>query len=224
MEQKNSGWEYWRDEWVYPLLIAAVLAIIVRMFIVQPFKIPSTSMYPTLQVGDRIFVNEFLYGSKLPWSDKRLPKIRDPKRGDIIVFVSTTDPDFPEPKEDNVRILGHIYFNKVRKLPFWYSKRYLVKRLIGLPGETLEIRDGSIYINGEAVEKPLSIKSFHYFNAGEFGQEGQPVNIPEGHYFMMGDNSNNSVDSRFWGFVPMKNIVGKVFTIWWPLNRLRVFN
>ena len=137
---KRKTWQYWRDEWIYPFIIAIILAMIIRVFIVQPFKIPSTSMQPTFKIGDRIFVNKFLFGAGIPFTNIRTPKIRGPKRGDIIVFISATDPVFPEPRKEHVRLLGPIFFNKMRKHLKWYTRRYIVKRLIGLPGDKVMIR------------------------------------------------------------------------------------
>ncbi|MCK4463495.1 MAG: signal peptidase I [Candidatus Omnitrophica bacterium] len=219
---KYKTWRYWRDEWVYPFVIAIILAMFIRCFIVQPFKIPSTSMYPALEIGDRIFVSKFMYGAKIPFADKRIPKLRDAQRGDIIVFVSATDSVYPGPKKEYTRLLGPVFFNKEKKRFRWYSPRFIVKRLIGLPGDKLEIKEGDVYIDGRLLDNPLIIKGLNYFNAGNYGREGKSILVPAGSYFVLGDNSANSVDSRFWGFVPEKNIVGKVFIIWWPLNRIRL--
>lgn len=216
------SWQYWRDEWVYPFVLAVIFAMLIRTFIAQPFKIPSTSMYPTLKIGDRIFVNKFLYGAKIPFLNKSLPRIRDPKTGDIIVFVSVTDPEYPEPRVNHVRLLGPVFYDKERVRLKWYRPRFLVKRLIGVPGDTVGIKNGDLYINGKLLEDPLAIKGFKYFNAGEYGKEGKPITIPENSYFVMGDNSANSVDSRFWGFVPADQVTGKVFVIWWPIQRVRI--
>jgi|GEM_PF-902207 len=213
---------WWADEWIIPLVVAGVIALLIRTFVAQPFKIPSTSMFPTLHVGDKIFVNEFLYGANIPWTDKRIPKIRDPKRGDIIVFVSTQDPEFPGEEGEYKRLFWHVFYNAETKGLKWYSKKYLVKRLIGLPGDNVLIKNGAIYVNGEMLNESAAIKKFTYFNQGEYGMEGQTVVVPDKSYFVLGDNSANSVDSRFWGFVPKKNVVGKVFLIWFPLNRIRL--
>ena len=193
MTSKYKKWQYWRDEWVKPVLYALIIALIIRTFIVQPFKIPTSSMVPTFKPGDRIFVTKFLYGAKIPFTDIRLPKVREPERGDIIVFTSPIEP-----------------------------KKFLVKRLIGEPGDTVEIKGQHIWINGKPLEEPLSIKSITYYNKGEYGRAEKPVKVPESYYFALGDNSLNSVDSRYWGFVPSKNIAGKVFLIHWPIPRIRL--
>ena len=220
MKNRLLTWTYWYDEWIKPLVFAVIIAMIIRTFIVQPFKIPSTSMYPTLQVGDRIFVNKFIFGAKVPFIDNHLPKLREPKRGDVIVFISVTDPAFPEPENDYIRIVGPVFVNKKTKFPKWYASRYIVKRLIGLPGDKVSIKDGDVLINGKTLEQPAVIKNFSYYNAGDLGKEGSSIVVPEDSYFVLGDNSANSVDSRFWGFVPREKIEGKVFVIWWPLKRI----
>lgn len=193
MKNKYRTWEYWREEWVKPVFFALIIALFIRAFIAQPFKIPTSSMYPTLQPGDRIFVNKFIYGAKIPFTDIRLPRLRDPQRGDIIVFLSPVE-----------------------------RKKYLVKRLIGKPGEEVEIKNQHIWINGKLTENPLVIKKLTYYNRGSFGGYGQKVRIPEHSYFVLGDNSANSIDSRYWGFVPEENIVGKVFLVHWPIRRIRI--
>lgn len=179
-------------EWTESIVIAVILALIIRAFIVQAFKIPSGSMIPTFQIGDRIFVSKFLYGARIPFTDIRLPAVRQPKRGDIIVFVS------PEP-----------------------PKKDFVKRLIATGGEKVEIKDGAIYVNGRPCEEP-SIKSVYYYNRGDYGAEGQIIDVPKDSYYALGDNSASSRDSRYWGFVPKKNLIGKVIMIYWPIPRMRI--
>jgi signal peptidase I len=180
-------------EWAESIVIALVLALLIRTFVIQAFKIPSGSMIPTFEIGDRIFVSKFIYGAKIPFTDIRLPALRQPERGDIIVFVS------PEaPKKD------------------------FVKRLIALEGETVEIKDGNILINGKVIDGPDSVKANHYYNRGDFGKELEAVTVPKGSYFTLGDNSDNSRDSRYWGFVPKKNLIGKAVLLYWPIQRIRV--
>ncbi|NQT22394.1 MAG: signal peptidase I [Candidatus Omnitrophica bacterium] len=222
MKSRFFTWKYWWTEWIKPLCVAIILAMLIRTFIAQPFKIPSTSMYPTLKVGDRIFVNKFLYGARIPFTCIKTPEVRKPQRGDIIVFVSVTDSKYPEPQGEFIRILGPVFFNKDTKRLKWYSPRYIVKRLVGLPGDRLEIRDEDVYIDGKVLNEPFVVKKFSYYNAGDYGASGKTIEVPAGSYSVMGDNSANSVDSRFWGFVPEQNVTGKVFVIWWPLNRIRL--
>jgi len=169
----------WWRETIETVLWALVLALILRTFVVQAFWIPSGSMIPTLEVGDRVLVAKFWY------------TFSEPKRGQLFVFKYPVDP-----------------------------KRDFVKRIIGLPGDTLEIRGGIVYINGQALREEY-VKNHDAFslNAGPVFPE-VPVRIPENHYFAMGDNRPNSQDSRFWGFVPKQNIRGPVFLRYWPLNRV----
>jgi signal peptidase I len=178
-------------EWVESIIIAFILAMFIRTFFIQAFKIPSGSMIPTLLVGDRLMVNKLRYGAKVPYTDKRLPGIGRLRRGDIIVFAFPGDP-----------------------------KRDFIKRFAAFGGETVEIRGGDLYIDGHRVEDP-DIKNIFYYNRGDFGKEGVPVKVPEGSLFVLGDNSASSHDSRFWGFVPEENLIGKAEFIYWPLNRIR---
>ncbi len=180
-------------EWLESIIIAVILALIIRAFVVQAFKIPSGSMIPTFQVGDRIFVNKFLYGARIPFTDIRLPALRQPRRGDIIVFRSPED-----------------------------GKKDFVKRLIATEGETVEIRDGKIYIDNQAVVDPASIKEVSYYNSGDYGGQSQVTKVPKDSYYALGDNSASSRDSRYWGFVPKKNLIGKVIVIYWPIHRMKV--
>lgn len=156
------------------IVIAVILAVVIRYFVFQPFYIPSESMKPTLMVGDRIIVNKFLY------------RFQPPKRGDVMVFKY--------PKDES---------------------RDFIKRIIGLPGDTLEIRDSLLFINGKQVEEP-------WLPSGLMFVGQPPTKIPPGNYFMMGDNRNNSEDSRVWGFVPEKNIVGKAVVVFWPVDRMQL--
>lgn len=180
-------------EWTESIIIAVILALIIRTFMVQAFKIPSGSMIPTFEVGDRIFVSKLIYGPKVPFINMRLPGFRKPERGDIMVFIS------PEaPKKD------------------------FVKRLIAFGGETVEIKEGNIYVDGKIIDQPASIRSVYYYNRGEYGKENETVRVPRDSYFVLGDNSSSSRDSRYWGFVPKDNVIGKVVLIYWPLHRMKI--
>ena len=182
----------WVRDWGESIVVAFLLAMVIRAFVVQAFKIPTGSMRMTLIEGDIILVNKFIYGPKIPFTDYRLPAIHQPKRGDVIVFV------YPEDK-----------------------KKDFIKRLVGLPGETIEIKNGTIYIDN----KPLTDSNFstrYYYNRGEFAQEGKKIVVPKDSYFVLGDNSASSLDSRYWGFVSAKKVLGKAMVVYWPLNRIRV--
>lgn len=179
-------------DWIESIIIAFILAMVIRAFVVQAFKIPTGSMRPTLLEGDIIMVNKFLYGAKIPFTGLRLPKIRQPSRGDVIVFI------YPEnPKKD------------------------FVKRLAALPGEIVEIKNGTIYINDQPLIEPLFSQRY-YYNRGDFAKVGHKITVPKDSYFVLGDNSVSSQDSRYWGFVPAKNILGKAILIYWPPRRIRI--
>lgn len=180
-------------EWIESAVFAAFLAFcIIRPFVVQAFKIPTGSMRPTLLEGDLILVNKFIYGAKVPFTKFRLPALRKPNRGDVIVFI------YPEDR-----------------------KKDFIKRLIGLPGDIAEIKSGTVYVN----EKPLLDPVFnqrYYYNRGDFAKEGEKLVVPENSFFVLGDNSGSSKDSRYWGFVPGDNILGKAIVIYWPPQRIKV--
>src|SRR3989338_252658 len=179
-------------EWAESIVIAFILAMFIRTFFFQAFKIPSGSMRPTLVEGDRLMVNKLRYGPKVPFTkDKRLPGFGKPQRGDVIVFIYPVDPS-----------------------------RDFIKRLIGLGGETIEIKNGDIYVNGDVINDPL-IKNTFYYNRGEYGKEDDSITVPEGHYFVLGDNSGSSSDGRYWGFVPEGSVVGRAELIYWPFGRMR---
>ena len=178
-------------EWVESIVIAVVLAMFIRTFIVQAFKIPTGSMRMTLIEGDRILVNKLRYGPKVPFTSLRLPGYSKPKRGDVVVFIYPEDP-----------------------------KRDFIKRLIALGGEMVEIKNGNIYVNDQEItDSP--IKNIYYYNRGDYGAINQKIKIPEGYYFVLGDNSGSSKDSRYWGFVPDKDMIGRAEMVYWPLTRMR---
>jgi len=206
-------------------VIALVFGL--RSFLYEPFKIPSTSMVPTLQVGDLILVNKYTYGIRLPILNKKVLEVNDPQRGDVMVF----------------------------KYPENMTLDY-IKRVVGVPGDTVTYRNKRLIVNGEQVsykvlpdyldEETLSysklltenlngvahqilnnprapsyVSNPHDFPNRDlctYDAEGFTCKVPAGQYFMMGDNRDNSLDSRYWGFVPDKNIVGKAFVVWLNLN------
>jgi len=179
-------------DWVESIIVAFVLAMVIRAFIVQAFKIPTGSMRMTLIEGDLILVNKFIYGAKVPFTDLGLPALRQPKRGDVVVFI------YPEDK-----------------------KKDFIKRLVGLPGETVEIKGGSIYINDKPAAEAI-FNRIYYFNKGDFGSPGQKIVVPGNSYFVLGDNSASSKDSRYWGFVTKDDLLGQAMIIYWPPQRIRV--
>lgn len=182
-------------EWVESILIAVVLALFIRAFFIQAFKIPSGSMKPTLQEGDKIMVNKLLYGPVIPFTHYKLPGIREPKRGDIVVFK------YPEDR-----------------------KKDFIKRLIAVGGETVEISNGSILINNERLTVPPELLKTYYYDRGHYGVDGNAVKVPENCYFVLGDNSDSSRDSRYWGFVPKDDVIGRAMFIWWPPWRIQALH
>lgn len=179
-------------EWTESIVIAFILAMVIRTFLVQAFKIPTGSMRQTLLEGDRILVNKFVYGAKIPFTDYRLPALGKPQRGDVIVFIYPEDP-----------------------------KRDFIKRLIAFEGEKVAIKNGAVYINSRPINDPV-FNNICYYNRGEYGDEDTDIVVPPNSYYVLGDNSSSSRDSRYWGFVPENNLIGKAFLIYWPLNRIRI--
>lgn len=173
---------------VEAIMIAILLALFIRTFIVQAFKIPSGSMKPTLKIGDHILVNKFTYGVDLPFTDVTIIPGGRPERGDIIVFEYPVEPD-----------------------------KDFIKRVIGTPGDVVEIRDKTAYVNGEPVDQGYTMHTEDYvIPAGKNARDNfGPVRVPENAYFVLGDNRDNSYDSRFWGFVEEETIKGKAFIIYW---------
>jgi len=171
-------------EYAEAAAIAILLALFIRTFVVQAFKIPSGSMEPSLLIGDHILVNKFIYGVKLPFIRSTLIPLSQPKRNDVIVFIYPVD-----------------------------KSKDFIKRVIGLPGDKIEINSREIRINGQLYEDSFGFysKKSNPHDTRSFG----PVTVPKDHYFVMGDNRDHSYDSRFWGFVPSKSIKGDAFIIYW---------
>jgi len=174
------------------IVIAVILALFIRAFVVQAFRIPSGSMEETLLIGDHILVNKFIYGVKLPFTNMTLVPISNPERGDVIVFKYPEDP-----------------------------KKDFIKRCVAIGGDVIEGRDKILYVNGKPVEEPYvkitNNRAIHkrYSKRDNFG----PMTVPEGKVFAMGDNRDNSHDSRFWGFVDLKTVKGKAFLIYFSWNK-----
>lgn len=175
------------QEYSEAFVVAVILAIIIRAVFVQAFKIPSSSMEPTLLVGDHILVNKFIYGLRVPFTDARWPRFKDPERGDVIVFI------YPEDRTKD-----------------------FIKRVVAIGGDTIEIRDKKVFINGQETEQPHA-HFFHNAILGDLSPRDNmaPLKVPEGHLFVMGDNRDYSHDSRFWGFVPVEDVKGEAFLIYY---------
>lgn len=177
-------------EWVESIIIAAVLAIFLRTFFFQIYKIPTTSMVPTLMPGDKIFVSKLTFGPKIPFTKFRIKGFTKPKAGEVIVFIPPHD-----------------------------RKKAYIKRLIAQGSDTVVLKDGNVYVNGKILVDPRIARNY-YYNQGKWAKDAQEIVIPKGKYFFLGDNSISSLDGRFWGFVEESDIVGKAIFIWWPPKRI----
>lgn len=180
----NPRWQTVLKEYAEALFVALILAFFIRSFVVQAFKIPSGSMLQTLQIGDHLLVNKFTYGLKVPFTHKVFLPLSDPEFQDIVVF------EFPED-----------------------TSKDFIKRIIGLPGDTIQIRDKKLFRNGAEVEEPYVQHTDASIvpRRDNFG----PITVPEGKYFVMGDNRDESYDSRFWGFVERNKIEGRAWILYW---------
>ena len=181
----------WREN-IEAILIAVVIALFIRTFVVQAFKIPSGSMKNTLLIGDHILVSKFIYGIKLPYLRNTLMPLKTPQRFDIIVFKYPEDPH-----------------------------KDFIKRVIGVPGDEIEYRDKQLFINNQRVENDVGMHTDPNIWPGKSKPRDNfgPIKVPENKLFVMGDNRDESYDSRFWGFVDMTAVSGKAFMIYWSWNR-----
>jgi signal peptidase I len=208
-------------EQISTLLIAILIALCIRAFVIEPYRIPSGSMLPTLLIGDHLFVNKFIYGIKLPFSDLRLPGLRAPERGDVVVFTVAKRGMETMPADRHPEL----------------GTEQFVKRIIGLPGDRLTFRGGRVYVNGEPFEaRPLGETfvddgggaldvSEVTLGARRFRILDDPhvvlpnpvetLTVPPDRYFLMGDNRDHSKDSRIWGTVRLAEIKGPAFILYW---------
>ncbi|MCA9510340.1 MAG: signal peptidase I [Myxococcota bacterium] len=221
--EMTFGEKVW--EQVSTLGLAIVIALAIRAVVIEPYRIPSGSMLPTLLIGDHLFVNKFLYGAQIPFTHVRLPAVRAPERGDIVVFRVARGPH------------GEIAPADVE--PLWRRDDF-VKRVVGLPGDRIEVRPGGeVWINGERMASAPNGRRFvdergvplemrveqlgvceHLVvdDPRTLGKVQAPYTIPEGRYFMMGDNRDNSQDSRAWGTVALDDFKGPAFILYWSWN------
>lgn len=176
-------------EWTEAIVLALLIAIVIRTFVVQAFKIPSGSMVPTLEVGDHILVWKPMYGIKVPLADKKL-FVGCPDRGDIIVFV------YPRDKTKD-----------------------FIKRVIALPGEKIQIVGREVIVNDKPIKDPWGYYTKDPLKTGSVRDDYGPRIVPPHSLFVMGDNRDNSQDSRFWGFVDLNAVKGKAFIIYFSWNR-----
>ena len=186
----NPRWQKLLLEYLESLAVALVLAFVIRTFVVQAFKIPSGSMLETLQIGDHLLVNKFIYGLRNPFNDDYLIRGVEPKVGDIIVFR----------------------YPKDRSLDY-------IKRIVGVPGDTLEMRNKVLYRNGVEVQEPYTQHSQPLIMIPGRDNWG-PITVPADKFFALGDNRDDSADSRFWGFLDRNDIRGKAWRIYWSADGL----
>jgi signal peptidase I len=187
-------------EYFESIVIAVILALFIRTFVVQAFKIPTGSMEENLLIGDHLLVNKFVFGASQTALERSLLPVGTIKRRDIIVFKYPEEPD-----------------------------RDFIKRVIGLPGETVEVREKKVYINGTPLDEPYvhflappsASSEFHEVTSFNVREQYGPVTVPPNHYFVMGDNRDNSQDSRYWGFLPRELIKGKSLVIYWSYQAER---
>ena len=187
-------------EYFESIVIAVILALFIRTFVVQAFKIPTGSMEENLLIGDHLLVNKFVLGPTASGLERALLPIGTIKRNDVIVFKYPEEPD-----------------------------RDFIKRVIGLPGETVEVKEKKVYINGKMLDEPFvhflsppATRSELYEETSfDVRERYGPVTVPSNQYFMMGDNRDNSQDSRYWGFLPRENVKGKAVVIYWSYEAER---
>jgi signal peptidase I len=180
------------QEYIEAIIIAILIALVIRTFAIQAFKIPSRSMVPTLLVGDQILVNKFIYGVKIPYLRKTIIPVTNPEKGDIVVFIYPND-----------------------------RSKDFIKRVIGVAGDKIEIKNKRIFINNKEYSDSYGVYSDNliYPAAIQPRDNFGPVIVPQSSLFVMGDNRDESSDSRYWGFVDIKDVEGKAFTIYWSWDR-----
>jgi signal peptidase I len=187
-------------EYFESIVIAVILALFIRTFVVQAFKIPTGSMEENLLIGDHLLVNKFVFGPAASRLERAVLPVGTLARGDVVVFKYPVEPD-----------------------------RDFIKRVIGLPGETIEVKEKKVYINGKPFEEPYvhflappaAQSELHEVTSFDVRERYGPVTVPANQYFVMGDNRDNSQDSRYWGFLPRENVKGKALVIYWSYEAER---
>ena len=179
------------QEYIEAIIIAILIALVIRTFVIQAFKIPSRSMVPTLLIGDQILVNKFIYGVKIPYLRKTIIPVTNPEKGDIVVFIYTND-----------------------------RSKDFIKRVIGIAGDKIEIKNKRIFINDKEYSDSYGVYSDNLIYPGVIQPRDNlgPVTVQLNSLFVMGDNRDESSDSRYWGFVDIKDVEGKAFIIYWSWN------
>jgi signal peptidase I len=215
---ESGGRRFW--EQAGTLVLALLIALGIRAFAIEPFRIPSGSMFPTLLIGDHLFVNRFVYGIEIPFTDVRLPGLRTPERGEVVVFSVAREGSWTFPADQRPDL----------------PREEFVKRVVGLPGDLIRFRDGVLYVNEAAVaavssgewfeddagrslevlEATLGERHFRILDDPEVAPvSADALVLAEDRYFMLGDNRDHSKDSRFWGTVRLDEIRGPAFLLYW---------
>jgi len=222
----------WWVEYSVSFFPVILIVFLLRSFLVEPFKIPSSSMVPTLLVGDFILVNKFTYGIRLPVANKKVMELGSPRRGDVMVFRYPEDPSLDYIKRvvglpgDRIEYRNKRLFINGTQVPVRQIDDYLSKERMQFSRRYLETLNGvehEILLEEDAPAFVAPSRAFPHAGNCNYNMNGLACTVPPGHYFAMGDNRDNSSDSRVWGFVPDENIVGKAFFIWLNLNELGRF-
>jgi signal peptidase I len=222
----------WWVEYSISFFPVILIVFLLRSFLVEPFKIPSSSMVPTLLVGDFILVNKYIYGIRLPVANRKLIEVARPERGDVMVFRYPEDPSLDYIKRvvgvpgDRVEYRNKRVIINGTPVPTRQMDDYLSRERMQFSRRFVETLNGTeheILLDEDSRAAFMPERSFPFAGNCNYNTSGLACTVPPGHYFVMGDNRDNSSDSRVWGFVPDDNIVGKAFFIWLNLNELGRF-